>query len=239
MTFKYKLHTNPLTDSENQYRAIVDFDKTLGREQLIDKMELRGSTITRADIVAVLDELDRAVIDALLDGKQINTGLILFTASIKGVFIGVDDVFNATRHTLELRVRPTVQFKKKIKAGAQFKKMPSIEPTPVVKSYHNLYNLGADTVLSPAHTAQLKGRNLLFKRSDPQQGVFLTPQKTGVPLVDDTPIRVEEVSRLTPGEIIFRVPDTLLPGRYKLEVKAVFGAEDLRTGALKKILTVE
>lgn len=239
MTFKYKLHTNPLTDNENQYRAIVDFDKTLGREQLIDKMELRGSTITRADIVAVLDELDRAVIDALLDGKQVNTGLILFTASIKGVFIGVDDVFNTTRHTLELRVRPTVQFKKKIKAGAQFKKMPSIEPTPVVKSYHNLYNLGADTVLSPAHTAQLKGRNLLFNRSDPQQGVFLTPQKTGVPLVDDTPIRVEEVSRLTPGEIIFRVPDTLLPGRYKLEVKAVFGAEDLRTGALKKILTVE
>ncbi|MCB0212710.1 MAG: DUF4469 domain-containing protein [Anaerolineae bacterium] len=239
MPFKYKLHPNPLAGDDKTYRAIVNFDDTWGLQKLIDKMEEAGSTLTRPDIVAVLAQLDQIIIEALLEGKQVNTGLILFTASIKGVFNGEDDVYNSTRHKLVLRVRPTAAFKEKIKVGARFKKVPASEPTPVVNIYRNLYNLGADTLLSPTHTAQVKGRNLLFDRSDARQGIFLVPQQNGTPLTDDTPIRIEEISRHTPGEIIFRVPDTLLPGQYKLEVKAIFGTNDLRTGTLKKILTVE
>ena len=239
MPVKYKLHPNPLANGDNTYRAIVNFDATLGLQQLIDKMEEAGSTLTRPDIVAVLAQLDQIIVKALLDGKQVNTGLILFTASIKGVFNGEDDVYNSNRHKLVLRVRPTARFKEQIKTGARFRKVVSTEPTPVVTSYHNLYNLDADTLLSPTHTAQIKGRNLLFDRSDARQGVFLVPQQNGTPLTDDTPIRIEEVSRYTPGEIIFRVPDALLPGQYKLEVKAIFGTNDLRTGTLKKMLTVE
>jgi hypothetical protein len=49
---------------------------------------------------------------------------------------------------------------------------------------------------------------------------------------------VDHYSRVTRSEIIFRVPDDLSPGDYKLEVRALFGKADVRTGTYKQILQV-
>jgi hypothetical protein len=49
---------------------------------------------------------------------------------------------------------------------------------------------------------------------------------------------VEDYSRITKGEITFRVPDDLPPGDYKLEVRALFGKQDVRTGTYKHTLQV-
>ena len=238
MTFKYKLHPNPLKNGENKYRAYVAFDGTLGLDQLVDLMEFRSSTITKADTLAVLEEYHRAIIRAILDGKQVSTDLILFTASMQGNFDSEDDLFDASRHTLVVRARPTSRFKQQITTEARFKKVIATEPAPLLKTYHNLYNGSDDMTLSPSHTAQIKGRYLSFNPNDPQQGLFVVPQQNGTPPADPTPIRVEELSRHTSREIIFRVPDGLPAGDYKLEVRAIFGNDDLRTGAFKQTLTV-
>jgi hypothetical protein len=65
------------------------------------------------------------------------------------------------------------------------------------------------------------------------------PQANGSePLADPAPIRVEDVAQLTNRELIFRVPDDLAAGHYKVEVRCRFGKNSLRIGRLEEELMV-
>jgi hypothetical protein len=44
---------------------------------------------------------------------------------------------------------------------------------------------------------------------------------------------VDVVGKNMPGELMFIVPDSLSPGDYTLVVRAGFGEDDVRTGALE------
>jgi hypothetical protein len=112
-------------------------------------------------------------------------------------------------------------------------------PRPRLDRHTNLHNSDPDTVLSPTYMSRLQGDKLRFDPADAEQGLFLVPQANGSgPLADPAPIRVEDIARLTNGEIIFRVPDDLAAGYYKVEVRRRFGQTSLRTGRLEEELTV-
>jgi hypothetical protein len=102
-----------------------------------------------------------------------------------------------------------------------------------VDRYTNLHNSDPNTVLSPTHMGRLKGDKLRFDPADPEQGLFLVPQANG-----SDPIRVEDLARLTDREIIFRVPDAVPAGEYKIEVRRRFGQTRLASGMLEDLLTV-
>ena len=87
--------------------------------------------------------------------------------------------------------------------------------------------------------ARLDGDKLRFDPADPEQGVFLIPMANGDGLLADrTPIRVADYAQLTNPSLIFRVPDDLPAGAYKLEVRRRFGQTRLATGTLENMLVV-
>jgi hypothetical protein len=49
---------------------------------------------------------------------------------------------------------------------------------------------------------------------------------------------VEEIALLVERELIFRVPDDLPAGTYKIEVRRRFGKTRLSSGSLEDLLTV-
>ena len=65
MPIHYTLHPNNLT-SQGDYMAVVNFTGSQDQEAVIDQMMRQGSTITRADILAVLDNHDQAIIELVL-----------------------------------------------------------------------------------------------------------------------------------------------------------------------------
>jgi hypothetical protein len=238
---KYLLQPNGLIKNEpDQYRAIVVFDETLELEDVIDTMEFRSSSFTKADMLGVIDDYHRTLRRLICDGNKVNTGLIVMELTIKGNFDGRDASFDGKNgNAIKLNIRPVSEFETELQQKAQLKKLPSTEPTPIIDFYRNLDKNGeSNTTLTPTHMSRLKGYKLKFDESDPRQGVFLLPQAVDGILSDPNPIRVEHYSRITRSEIIFRVPDDLSPGDYKLEVRALFGKEDVRTGTYKQILQV-
>lgn len=56
MTISYVLHENHLTSDPNDYLARVYVTGTVDVEGVIDRMIERGSTTTKADILAALED---------------------------------------------------------------------------------------------------------------------------------------------------------------------------------------
>lgn len=206
----------------------------------MDEMEWHSSTLTKTDMLAVMESHERAIIRALLKGKRVVTNLIHYQLSVKGVFTDLDDPLEEKRHTIGPSVSAGPVLKREINNNTvAVERLASTKPKPRLDNYTNLHNSDPNTVLTPTYMARLRGDKLGFDMGDPEQGLFLVPQANGSgALTDPSAIRVEDVARLTNREIIFRVPDTLPAGLYRLEVRRRFGQNSLRTGMLDEPLTV-
>jgi len=241
MTVTFMLQPNPLMkEVPDQYRAFVVVDRVLELTDVIDLMEFRSSSISKADIMAVIEDFHYTIRRLLADGHKINTGLIVIELTIKGNFDGRDASFDTrSGHKVRVKIRLVKAVEDEVKQKVRLKKKPSTEPAPLIDFYRDLANNeGSNTTLTPTHMARLKGYKLKFDPSDDRLGVFLVPQAIGGILNDPNPVRVEHYSRTTNTEIIFRVPDDLPTSDYKLEVRALFGKEDIRTGTYKHTLVV-
>lgn len=235
---KYKLYPNALTNGADNYRATVEPYKSLNLEDIVNEMEFRHSSLTPADMLAMFEDFHRTIVKRLSEGDRINIDLLQFSLSIKGNFTGENDQFDPSRHKLVVRVNPSRDFQQTVTQRARFEKQTTETPAPELHQYYNLEGSEPHTVLTPTHMARIKGQRLSFDQSDPQQGLFITPVNgTGQETNGD--IRVERFSRATRGQLVFRVPDQLPAGHYRLEVRAIFGNNDLRTGTLRQVLEVK
>ena len=70
MPIHYALYENNVTSDLNDYAAIVKPIDSVDLDRMID----RGSTTSRADILAVLEDVIGAAESLLLDGMRLNFG---------------------------------------------------------------------------------------------------------------------------------------------------------------------
>jgi len=231
MSISYSIHKNHLTNGADNYRGVVHFAGTVDLEGVIERMIARGSTTTKADALAVLQDYHATIADLVLEGFKVLTPGANYGISLRGNFTGQTDGFDPSRHQTAARVNPGVQFKRTIRDRVQLQKQEATLPVPKLLAYTNLNNGDSSERLTPGGPAQLNGHRLKFDPNDPKQGIVLLT-------ADNTVTRIETIIRHTPNELIFMVPADLAPGQYTLAVRARFGQHSLRTGLLESNLTV-
>ena len=232
MPIKYVLQENNLTTDPDDYMARVQPVGTVGMEEIIARMIQQGSTVTRADIVSVLEDYHTAIENLVLEGMNVNTPLANFSVSIKGVFQGATDGFDPSRHQLYAVVLAGTLLRKALRERGQAVKQEAVKPAPSLLDYVDLNSGERNGPLTPGGMGQIIGHRLKFDPDDTAQGIFFIAE-------DGTETRVSVVGRNKPGELMFLVPDGLASGEYRLEVRAVSrGSHDIRTGALEATLTV-
>jgi hypothetical protein len=235
----YKLVKYSLAEGTGKYRAIVKHTETLTQEDLLDEMEWHSSTLTKADMLAFLEDHERTIIRALRKGKCIVTNLVHYKLTIKGNFDSEEDRLDFNRNEITATVSVGPVLRREITNDIPIEKQRSVKPRPRLDIYINTHKSDPNTVLTPTYMGRILGDQLRFEIDDPEEGLFLIRQTDGNSLIiNPEAIRVEDISRLTTGEIIFRVPDDLLPGEYKLEVRARYGQNDIRAGELDELLMV-
>jgi hypothetical protein len=234
VTISYILTENNLNGAPDAtYRAMVQTNGSIDQDGVIDRMIERGSTITRADILAVLEERQAAIASLLLEGFNVNTPEVNYRIGLKGVFTSQTDSFDPSRHNLEASLNPGSYLRQAIRERAQVQKQEAIKPRPNPVEYLDANTNERNSALTPGGMGCLSGHRLKFNPDDPDQGIFLTQLNNG-----NTPIRVEVVGKNTPAELLFMVPAGLSAGDYSLTVQAVFGQDSARAGLLEATLTV-
>ena len=205
----YYLKKNPLkTSDENEYIAEVKKKPPVYQEQLVAAMVGKNTTVTRQDIIVVLDLLKETVLDKTLDGYPVHTCLFRTGLSIRGGFNSDDDRFDRKRHRICLNMNPAIEIGKIVSGEGNPRKTEQTHPSMEIYGVTNLEDPSRGSNLFAGGLAEIKGTQFT---SDPAvKYIFL--RKDGF----SEEIPVKKIHRINIRRILCYMPDDLEPGNYHL-----------------------
>ena len=113
MTLKYGLADNGLTPDQEDQRAVMYVDEVKTLDEVVDEMIGRGSTVTKAEALSVMEEYYDAITRFLGEGYTITTPAYNITPRIRGVFKDKKERYDPNKHRLYLSVKPGPASKKR------------------------------------------------------------------------------------------------------------------------------
>jgi len=233
MSIHYALFENSLTSDPNDYSAKVYITDSANLDTIVGRITEHSSTLTEANIKAVLLETIGACEAFLLEGQRVNLGgLCELYPRISGAFHGVTDHFDPARHRVDVGATPGVRVRNTIRSSARVTKDESIKPAPNLLAYVDLGSGETDSTITPGNIGTIDGDRLKFDPAKADEGVFLLPAEGGER-------KIGLVQKNKPAQLVFLVPIDLPAGDYRLEVRArINKGTELRTGRLDATLAV-
>ena len=230
MSLPYSLYENPFRKKE--YMASPRPRQIYKLKDLAKRMESAyGRRYSETELINFLEFLSREVEDILQEGSSLHLPFIKISASISGKFKDTQDKIDARRHKVEVNVNPGTRLKGMAKGIKTTRVTPSL-PSPCIKEVHDLVQDCKNTGLTIGHPAKLFGIHLKVNEADPRQGVFFINE-------ENQAFAATTVYQTTSSRLFFKVPETLQPGTYTLEVRAIVGNSTVvRSGSYCKQLTL-
>lgn len=225
MPLRYGLIENKLTADPDDYMAVTQDNQTFSMDQIVDRMISRGSTVTKAEALGVMEEFGLAIEEILKEGNNINSSLFGIYPSISGVFNGPADGFDSKRHGIRINITAGSRLNRII-SEIKVQKVEVTSPAPVIEKFVNLKTRTINDSFTPGQIASISGLMLKFNETDPAQGIFFIS-------ADGVETKVTNVSKNKPSELLFFVPDSLTAGTFQVEVRATLpGRKSITAGRL-------
>ncbi|MDO7873231.1 DNA-binding domain-containing protein [Hymenobacter sp. ASUV-10] len=215
MDISYSLIDNKLTPAPNDLRAQVQITNTATIEDLAADVVRPGSTVTKAEFLAMYEEFKMAAIRRAQRGESVVTDLFILRPALTGVWRDANDTFDPQRHRGHLRLSAGTVLRQ-AETELSFVLVRAVsqsEPRP--ERLEDLLTDAVNGALTKGNLAHLRGTNLKYDPADLDQGLFFV-KTTG----SSAPVRVERVKKNAPSEQLFVVPGTLTAGTYRLEVRS-------------------
>ncbi|RLC75421.1 MAG: hypothetical protein DRJ03_30290 [Chloroflexi bacterium] len=234
MAINYALFENHLTSDPDDYAAKVQTNGTADLELIVQRMIDQGSTTTKADILAVLEDTIKACESYLLDGFRVDFGgMCRLSPSVSGVFNGAVDTFDPSRHRVDVSAAVGKRIRKTVREQASVAKVESILPSPSPLEYVDMASGETNNTITSGTIGTLNGHRLKFNPDGVGEGLFL---------IDDVgaEYKIEAIQKNKPAQLVFLVPATPPAGmEYRMEVRARLGdaTSDRRMGRLEATLT--
>lgn len=233
---KYSLRENLLTADPDDCMAQVQDVRSYSQDEIIDLMMRRGTTLTRADVAAVLQVYTEVVGELTADGSAVNTSLFNTGFSVGGVFNGMSDSFDRTRHSVSVNINAGTALRE---AGKSVKteKTEGANTDPYITEAADVVSGAVNSVLTAGGILRLVGSRLKFDAADAGQGVFLVPESGG------EAVRCSVVAENKPARVMVMIPADIAGGTYYAEVRTkVLGnnqvGKTLKTGRFSRPLEV-
>ncbi len=230
MGIEYMIRKTSLTNIPGAHLAHVVPGQPAEMDEIIERIAEHNTTVSKPDILSVLEDFYVSIEKMLLEGRNVNTPMASFRTSIIGRFEGINDTFEGNRHRIMARVIPGNRLRAAV-AKAEPIKLETTDVKPNPNEYIDMNSGVHDSTLTSGGMGELLGYRLVFDPADLLQGIFFRAQ-------DGTETRVQIVGRNMPKDLLFTVP-VLPAGTYTVLVRAVMrGTTDVREGVLKPQLTV-
>ena len=222
---KYCLRENLLTAKPDDYMAQVTDSQVFTPEDIIDRMVKRGTTVTRTDLVAIMQLYTQECSFIVEEGGTLNTPLINTSMSITGVFDGADDSFDKKRHAINLNISAGTALKAAL-AKVKTTKTETASTDPYITAVTDKLTGDSDTI-KIGSVMEIIGSRLKFDAEDAEQGVFAVSGASAV--------RCASVVENKPARLIVLLDATVPAGEFTLEVRTkVVGNGSKKSKTLKK-----
>lgn len=214
MPLHYGLIPNSLSENPDDFKGLVTDAKTITEADIIHKMIDKGSTVTMAEALSVIEEFEYAVVEAIKNGDRVSTKLFRINPTISGLFTSLEDGFDSSRHTVKLNLKAGSRLNAAI-PEIKLKKVSISTKNSVLKLFIDLKsNLTNESFIS-GQIASIQGSNLKFNASDPIQGIYFIAS-------DGVETKVTNIVKNKPSELQFFVPNELNRGTFQIELRTIF-----------------
>lgn len=225
MAIKYYLQPNPIMPGPTDQTARVAINKVHDVDSIIKLMLKRGSTVTQADIKAVLSVFFDVLCDEVTDGNSVNLPVVNIRPTITGVFANASDSFDPSRHTKRASLSSgKILFSRMNEAKVE--KLTQSLPSPLLIAFTDVNSATINTMITPGGIGKIIGEELKFNPENPDEGIYFIA-------ADGTTTKVNVIASLTKRKTVFSIP-LLDNGEYKLQIRKGYGTTNIviRDGSL-------
>ena len=223
---KYSLRENLLTPEPDDCMAQVQDVRSYSQDEVIDLMMRRGTTLTRADVAAVLQVYTEVVGELTADGSAVNTPLFNTSFGVSGVFTSMSDSFDKARHTVSVNINAGTALREAVKS-VKTEKTEGANTDPYITEAADVVSGAVNSTLTAGGILRLTGSRLKFNASDAAQGVFLVPENGG------EAVRCGVVAENKPARVTVMIPADIAGGTYYAEVRTKLLGNAKSTKSLK------
>ncbi|MDR1198306.1 MAG: DUF4469 domain-containing protein [Prevotellaceae bacterium] len=233
---QYHLVENLMTPAPDDAMAQVVNLRSYTEEQIAEQMLKRGTLLTKADILAVLEVYREVILDIIADGSSVNTRLFNISPSISGVFNGMADTFDPNRHKIHVNFNRGMDVRSAA-AAIKTEKVQVADPVPYIIEVKDTVSGSVNETLTPGGVVQLRGSRLKFITEETDNGIFLLPES-------GDEVKITVIVENKPARLIAMLPADLASGTYHLEVRTNYlhsgtqKSKQMKTGRFGKPLTV-
>ncbi len=233
MAVHYALFPNRLTPDPNDYSAVVQTGDSADLGDVADRIILGGSVLGRAEIIAVLELLLPVIAAILKEGRRVNLGgLVELFPRIRGVFNGQADVFDSSRHQVDVGANPGSRVRREVQNGVEVIKDTATLPSPSPLAFVDHGSGTENDQYTQNHIATVTGNLLQYNKEAADEGIYLVMLDAG----GEVKVPNDNVPENMPSRLMFLTPGNV-SGTLRLEVRARVGdSSQLRTGALASTL---
>ncbi len=232
MAIPYALQNLPITPDPNDKSGRVQARGSLTEDDVLERMLKRGTGISAEDMRATLDLFTKEISDSVSDGWNINTRIANIKPGIKGVFTSATDPFDQSRHHFRATLSEGVSLKKKMREATGERINNSI-PIPAIIQFMDYATRTANGPITPGNIGELVGEELKFDPNKIEEGIFFVNE------TENTETKVETISVLTEGKLMFQIPLNLRANEYRLEVRRAYTNKNtIRIGVLSDTLFI-
>jgi hypothetical protein len=221
MGMKYSLTENMLTERPDDYSAMAHAVSSLDTEAIIQRMLNKGTTVTKTDILAVLNSFYEVIRDAHLEGHTVNLPLINTSFSISGVFDGPLDTFDPNRHKLNINVTKGTILRDAEK-NVKVEKTNVPTPLPQIQEVKDSISGTVNERFTANGVVEIRGYNLKIDGDNPKCGLWFVDES-------GNETKAQTIIENKPTRIIAMIPD-LKPGNWQVKVvtQYVIGGKPLK-----------
>jgi len=228
---KYALVESTMATEPNNCIASVSSPEVKDLNDVIDYMIAEGTGLTRPQALAYFEKLIQTIEYFVGQGHRVITPLVRIRPNIKGVFNDKKDVFDPSRHRINISASAGLRLKE-LPSKIKLEKVEVSPKAPALELFIDGSSQEVNLSASPGGIGVLKGNRMKFDPSDKVLGIFFSPK--GNPASET---RVNVYSGIKPSEIYFQIPN-LPSGDYVIVVKTRSKNGNLiQKGELKEIIS--
>ena len=209
---EYTLTENDLTGEPKKYRAQVMNSKSYTFDDIAKHLIKHNIGLSSSVIYGLWEGIKDAIEEFASEGALINTELFQTSVSIRGIFNGMDDGFDPSRHKIRLNLRPgslllDVPEKLKVK-----KLSPGVKA--FINSVTDIKTGSVNNSLTPGKNIRIIGQRVKITGADPSCGLYFVSDKA-----QSDPVKVEASEYVVnkPSELIAVIPK-LNKGNWRIRL---------------------
>lgn len=215
---KYNLTENPLTEREDDFTAHVHPAQTITKDDLVDEILKKGTTLTRTDILAVINAQNEATVDLVKRGCSINFDLYNISYSISGTFEGPLDTFDTARHKLHVNITMGTLIRDAV-SEIKLEKTATTANLPTILEVRDSVSGTVDTKLTPGGVVEVYGTHIKIEGTNSACGLYFVSE-TG------TAVKAATLVQNKPSTVIAIIP-ILASGNHHIKLVTQYTGSNL------------